>query len=159
MIITGETAKKENARRISEQVSRFAGDFVVATAGGKLESVIAGKGGSGASSYSKNNYCTVANIDVGGGTTNIGIFNNGKAIDSCCINVGGRLLQIGRDDGRVTNIAEPMKAVIRDCGLNIKLNDKVELRDLDTLCKRMAKVAFEHLDSKKISAAWRVNCL
>ncbi len=149
MIITGETAKKENARRISEQVSRFAGDFVVATAGGKLESVIAGKGGQVHPVIRRIIIARLRILMLAAEQPTSGIFNNGKAIDSCCINVGGRLLQIGRDDGRVTNIAEPMKAVIRDCGLNIKLNDKVELRDLDTLCKRMAKVAFEHLDSKK----------
>ena len=151
VIITGETAKKENAKSISNQISVFAGDFVVATAGGKLESIIAGKG-SGASSYSKNNYCTVANIDVGGGTTNIGIFNNGKAIDSCCINVGGRLLQVSKNLGVVTNIAEPMREVIEDCRLNVSLNEKVSKRDIETICKRMTEVVAEHLVSKEIGA-------
>ena len=93
VIITGETAKKENARIISDKVATFAGDFVVATAGGKLESIIAGKG-SGAADYSRKKHLVVANIDIGGGTANIGVFKNGEAIDSCCINVGGRLLQL-----------------------------------------------------------------
>ena len=43
VIITGETARKENAKEVLEFLSGFAGDFVVATAGPDLESIIAGK--------------------------------------------------------------------------------------------------------------------
>ena len=52
VIITGESARKENAALVIEKMSDFAGEFVVSTAGPDLESVIAGKG-SGAFSYSK----------------------------------------------------------------------------------------------------------
>jgi ethanolamine utilization protein EutA len=150
VIVTGETAKKENARRILDQISIFSGDFVVATAGGKLESVIAGKG-SGAASFSRNNYCTVANVDIGGGTANIGIFKNGKAIDSCCINVGGRLMQINRNSGVATKISQPMKAVLRDLELTIDPNDKVSISKLENICGRMAEVVVEHLTTQKLS--------
>ena len=44
VIITGESARKENAAAVLEKLSGFAGDFVVSTAGPDLESVIAGKG-------------------------------------------------------------------------------------------------------------------
>lgn len=54
VIITGESARKENAALVLEKLSDFAGDFVVSTAGPDLESVIAGKG-SGAQSYSEEN--------------------------------------------------------------------------------------------------------
>lgn len=33
VIITGETARKQNARAVAQALSRLAGDFVVATAG------------------------------------------------------------------------------------------------------------------------------
>ena len=52
VIITGETARKENARDVLQTLSGFAGDFVVATAGPDLESIISGKG-AGAAEYSK----------------------------------------------------------------------------------------------------------
>ena len=142
VIITGETAKKENAKRISDQVAGFVGDFVVATAGGKLESVIAGKG-SGASDYSKKNFCTVANIDIGGGTANVGIFKNGAAIDSCCINVGGRLLCLDRSKERITAIAKPMEAVLKECRLNLGIGDKIDKGDIGQLTTRMSKVILE----------------
>ena len=45
IIITGETSRKENARTVLEQMAGFAGDFVVATAGPDLESVLAAKDG------------------------------------------------------------------------------------------------------------------
>lgn len=142
VIITGETAKKENAKRISDEVAGFVGDFVVATAGGKLESVIAGKG-SGACDYSKENCCTVANIDIGGGTSNIGIFKNGNAVDSCCINVGGRLLGIDPIKGSVISIAKPMESVIADCNLKLKTGDRVDVSLIESLCARMAGVILE----------------
>ena len=50
IIITGETSRKENARTVLNALSDFAGDFVVATAGPDLESILAAKG-SGAVSW------------------------------------------------------------------------------------------------------------
>jgi len=44
VIITGETARKENAQLITEEISDLAGDFVVAAAGPDLEAIIAAKG-------------------------------------------------------------------------------------------------------------------
>ena len=44
VIITGETARKANARAVTEALSALAGDFVVATAGPALESILAGRG-------------------------------------------------------------------------------------------------------------------
>ena len=44
IIITGETSRKENARTVLNALADLAGDFVVATAGPDLESVLAAKG-------------------------------------------------------------------------------------------------------------------
>ena len=44
VIITGETARKQNANTVLESLSDMAGDFVVATAGPDLESVLSAKG-------------------------------------------------------------------------------------------------------------------
>ena len=40
VIITGETARKHNANTVLASLSSMAGDFVVATAGPDLESVL-----------------------------------------------------------------------------------------------------------------------
>ena len=69
VIITGETSRKRNAREVVNALSELAGDFVVATAGPDLESVLAGRG-SGAAALSEKTGSLVANIDIGGGTSN-----------------------------------------------------------------------------------------
>ena len=74
VIITGETAQKENAREVLHALSGYAGDFVVATAGPALESVLAGKG-SGAAAYSQEHQCSVVNLDIG--VYCIGVFLSG----------------------------------------------------------------------------------
>ena len=92
VIITGESSLKENARVITDKLSEFAGDFVVATAGPDLESIIAGRG-AGAETFSKTYGCVTANLDIGGGTTNISVFNCGDLVGQTCIDVGGRLIK------------------------------------------------------------------
>ncbi len=154
VIITGETARKDNARSISARVAEFAGNFVVATAGGKLEAIIAGKG-SGAADLSRREFTTVANIDIGGGTSNVGVFKNGKAGDSCCVNVGGRLLQVDRSTSRIIAISEPMRLILADLGLVLRENDSVSLAVLRRICQRMCAVILECLGTLEPTALAR----
>lgn len=65
IIITGESAKTRNARPAVMALSQSLGDFVVASAGPHLESVIAGHG-AGAQTLSRQRMCRVLNIDIGG---------------------------------------------------------------------------------------------
>ena len=51
VIITGESSRKENAAMVTEHMSNLAGEFVVASAGPDLESIIAAKG-AGAQQFS-----------------------------------------------------------------------------------------------------------
>ncbi|AXG47996.1 ethanolamine ammonia-lyase reactivating factor EutA [Photorhabdus laumondii subsp. laumondii] len=92
VIITGETAKTCNARPAIMTLAQKLGDFVVATAGPHLESMIAGLG-SGAQALSQQKMARVLNIDIGGGTANYALFDAGRLIASACLNVGGRLLE------------------------------------------------------------------
>lgn len=93
IIITGETSRKENAREVLGALSEFAGDFVVATAGPDLESVLAAKG-AGAVDHSRRTGKTVLHMDIGGGTSNLALIRDGKIVDTGCLNVGGRLLKL-----------------------------------------------------------------
>ncbi len=92
IIITGESAKTRNARPAVMALSQSLGDFVVASAGPHLESVIAGHG-AGAQTLSEQRLCRVLNIDIGGGTANYALFDAGKISGTACLNVGGRLLE------------------------------------------------------------------
>ncbi|MHB8170104.1 MAG: ethanolamine ammonia-lyase reactivating factor EutA [Thermincolia bacterium] len=154
VIITGETAKKENAQKIVESMAGLAGDFVVATAGVNLESILAGKG-SGAAAYSKEKRCITVNVDVGGGTSNIGVFRNGRAIDTACINIGGHLIELERQGDRITYIAEPARAVLRDCGLHWQVGDRLSLEDLKRVAGVMARSVMESCTAKELSTVTR----
>ena len=103
IIITGESMRKRNARSTVESLSQIAGDFVVATAGPDLESVLAGRG-SGAAELSRQTGKLVANLDIGGGTTNIAYFKDGEVYDTACLDVGGRLIKI--ENGRYTYVSK-----------------------------------------------------
>ena len=63
VIITGETARKENASQCST-LSGYAGDFVVATAGPDLRVSLLVKACS--HQYSQDHHTSVVNIDIGG---------------------------------------------------------------------------------------------
>ncbi|MBO5129928.1 MAG: ethanolamine ammonia-lyase reactivating factor EutA [Oscillospiraceae bacterium] len=103
IIITGETSRKENARAVLHALSDFAGDFVVATAGPDLESVLAAKG-AGAVEHSAKTGKTVLHMDIGGGTSNLALIEDGKITATSCLNIGGRLLKIA-PDGRLTYVS------------------------------------------------------
>ena len=53
VIITGESAKKRNARMVTESIAELAGEFVVASAGPDLESLLPGKGSGAALSQNE----------------------------------------------------------------------------------------------------------
>ncbi len=107
VIITGETARKANARQVLAALSGFAGDFVVATAGPDLESVLAARG-AGADRYSEENACAVLNFDIGGGTSNLALFDRGALRGAGCMNVGGRLIKLAPD--RTVTYVSPVLA-------------------------------------------------
>ena len=103
IIITGETSRKENAREVLNALSDFAGEFVVATAGPDLESVLAAKG-AGAVDYSQRSGKTVLHMDIGGGTSNLALIREGKILATGCLNVGGRLVKLD-GDGRILYVS------------------------------------------------------
>ena len=96
VIITGETARKENARQVLAALSDFAGDFVVATAGPDLESILAARG-AGIDEYSKEHQKKILHFDIGGGTSNLALYDSGTPVATGCLDVGGRLVKIERE--------------------------------------------------------------
>jgi len=154
VIITGETAKKENAKNILESMAGLAGDFVVATAGEHLESILAGKG-SGAAGYSKEKHRVTVNVDIGGGTSNIGVFREGRTIDTACLNIGGHLIEIERNSDKILYIAEPARAVLRECGMPLVVGDRVHLSELKTITRTMAKSVIESITSLALADVTR----
>ncbi|WP_207858416.1 ethanolamine ammonia-lyase reactivating factor EutA [Lucifera butyrica] len=138
IIITGETARKKNAERVLSILSDFAGDFVVATAGPHLESVLAGYG-AGAAEASKHFTETVINFDIGGGTTNAAIFREGEVIDSFALDIGGRLIQIDQQ-GMIRYISDKVIQFIKSMHLNLAVGTVARLTDLKILTDIFAEM-------------------
>ncbi len=135
VIITGEAARKENAAVVLEQMSGLAGDFVVSTAGPDLESVIAGQG-SGAQRFSEENSAVVVNLDIGGGTTNIVLFDCGEVKARGCLDIGGRQVTLDAE-GRITYISPSARRIAEVNQLPLRTGETVRRELLDALCYRM----------------------
>lgn len=146
VIITGESARKENAAEVLNQLSDFAGEFVVSTAGPDLESIIAGKG-SGAYQYSMDNACTAVNLDIGGGTTNIVMFKDGETIAKGCLDIGGRLIRL-KDDLTVTYISPAAQAVADALGVDIAVGQRTSYAALERITDQMADLLLQALGGK-----------
>lgn len=136
IIITGETSRKENARRVLEELSGFAGDFVVATAGPDLESVLAAKG-SGAVDYSRKTGKTVLAMDIGGGTANLARIADGNVIATGCMNVGGRLLKLD-GAGTITYVSPMLKPLT-----GLQVGNRPDLQQLEQVAQQLVRALEE----------------
>ena len=146
IIITGETSKAKNARGTIMDLARVLGDFVVATAGPHLESIIAGHG-SGAGAFSKETAGRVLNIDIGGGTSNYVVFEAGRVVDTACLNVGGHLVETFAD-GTVRAVREPAKRICKACFGNGVDAASLSRSQLDSVIDTMAGLILEVLYGK-----------
>ncbi|MFC4436360.1 MULTISPECIES: ethanolamine ammonia-lyase reactivating factor EutA [Natrialbaceae] len=146
VIVTGETARRENAEPLVHRIAADAGQFVAATAGADLEAVLAGRG-SGAATRAAETGGTVANVDVGGGTTNIAIFegrpsagrgrSGARVGETRCLDVGGRL--VGFDDGgRISSISPPAQLLADALELPIAVGERPDDETLAALAGAMA---------------------
>ena len=113
LIITGQSARARNAEAVSAHLAELAGDFVVESAGPHLESALAARG-SQAVDYSKKTGLTILNIDIGGGTSNYALVVDGTIIETACLNVGGRMLQLDWAKKTISAVSDSALVVIED---------------------------------------------
>lgn len=141
VIITGESARKQNAKQIAEALSNDAGKFVAATAGPNFESLIAAMG-SGAAVRSMRDSKTILSCDIGGGTSNIAASRNGEILSTSCISVGGRVLGVD-SKGKIWRIDEPAAKVMQHLGLNYRIGDQISKEDIARIAHALAETLFE----------------
>jgi len=141
VIVTGETAKKENAAEIVKRLSSESGKFVSASAGPNFEATL-GIMGSGIVEQSKRTQKNLMNIDLGGGTSNIAIASKGDVLSTSCINVGGRLLGIDKDL-KIWRIDEPTEWIMKELKMSYSLGDIIPEEDILKITKEYAKALFE----------------
>jgi ethanolamine utilization protein EutA len=137
VIITGETATKQNAEEMVHYLSNQAGDFLVATAGPDLEGIIAAKG-SGAYEYSKKTGKVIANIDIGGGTANVAVYKSGKLCGTCTLHIGGRLIEFS--ENQIQSVSPPIKKLFQQWGREVNSGDSRALKVIKELTDYMAEV-------------------
>ena len=142
VIITGETARKENASIVLQKLSSYAGDFVVSTAGPDIESIIAGQG-SKAKQYSIDNSCDVVNIDIGGGTSNIVYFSCGQVVSTACLDIGGR--QIIVKDGVYDYISPSAQKIAKSVGIVVEKGETARESDIRKITDKMAELMWSLL--------------
>ena len=159
IIITGETSRKENARIVLEVLSDYAGEFVVATAGPDLESVLAAKG-AGAVAYSEASGKRVLHMDIGGGTTNLALIEDGKITATTCLNVGGRLLKID-GNGCLVYVSPVLEGVFpKGVGDRVQRDEVLALAQVLTEALEMAAglrprgELFEKLLTAEVTENW-----
>lgn len=158
IIITGETSRKENAQEVLRNLADYAGDFVVATAGPDLESVLAAKG-AGAVAFSEKTGKEVLHFDIGGGTSNFCQIEDGKIVTTGCLNVGGRLIKYDKNH-KITYISKVLQGLT-----SLKVGDFMDKAQADNISRLLAQVLemgaglrdktdiYEALTTKEVRAA------
>ncbi len=148
VIITGDTARKENAKEVLEALSGLAGEFVVATVGPSLESVIAGKG-AGAYDYSIDKSKSIINFDIGGGTTNVAVFEDGEIKGTTCFDIGGRLIRFKDKSLEVEFVFHKIQTLAKTVGIDIEIGKKLTVSEIEKVCELMADVLIDCCDKNK----------
>jgi ethanolamine utilization protein EutA len=150
VILTGEALRRENAQGISAMLSEQGGEFVCATAGHHMESMLAAYG-SGAAQASLELGRRVLNIDIGGGTTKLGLVEKGQCIATAAVHIGGRL-QVTEGD-HITRLDPAGKHHAGRAGFDWSLGDRVTDQDLDKVADKMAETLVEALAARPMPHA------
>ena len=135
VILTGEALRRENAQGIAKILSEQGGDFVTATAGHHMESMLAAYG-SGAARVSSDEGKRILNIDIGGGTTKLGLVENGKVIATAAVHIGGRLQVV--EGGNIVRLDPAGKHHAKRAGFSWNRGDAATAADLQKVADGMA---------------------
>src|SRR3984893_2197055 len=149
VILTGEALRRENAQGIAAILSEQGGEFVTATAGHHMESMLAAYG-SGAARVSHDEDKRVLNIDIGGGTTKLALVEKGQVTATAAVHIGGRLQVV--DEGRhITRLDPAGKFHARQAGFSWSKGDVVGPHDLDKVAQGMADTLVKALTERPLS--------
>ena len=151
VILTGEALRRENAEAIAALLAEQGGDFVTATAGHHMESMLAAYG-SGASKLSYDQSKRILNVDIGGGTTKLGIVENGDVTTTAALHIGGRL-QVVDDIGRLMRLDPAGKFHARKAGFFWSRGDVLSPAQLDKVAASMADLLMAALTQRPLPHA------
>ncbi|MDH3241532.1 MAG: ethanolamine ammonia-lyase reactivating factor EutA [Alphaproteobacteria bacterium] len=138
VILTGEALKRRNAEAITHLFAEESGKFVCASAGHHMESAMAAHG-SGAIALSRKDHSNVLNIDIGGGTTKLGLCHGGRLLATAALEVGGRLIAFD-DEGKLIRIEGPAFAHAERAGVDLAMGKKLSEEEINKVVDTMVDV-------------------
>jgi ethanolamine utilization protein EutA len=151
VILTGEALRRENAEAIAGLLAEQRGDFVTATAGHHMESMLAAYG-SGAARVSHDEHKRILNVDIGGGTTKLGVVENGNVVATAALHIGGRL-QVVDAIGRIVRLDPAGKFHAREAGFYWSRGDVLSPAQLDKVADNMADLLIAALTRRPLPHA------
>jgi len=136
VILTGEALRRENGQAIAAMLAEQGGEFVCATAGHHMESMLAVYG-SGAARRSFDGQCRILNVDIGGGTTKLGLVEHGELRATAAVHTGGRLIVVD-DQDRITRLDPQGRAHARRAGFDWRLGSVATRAHMAQVAAHMA---------------------
>lgn len=136
VILTGEALKRNNAEAITHLFAAESGKFVCASAGHHMESAMAAHG-SGAVALSRKEKGVILNIDIGGGTTKLGLVEKGQLLHTAAVEVGGRLIAWDEQQ-RLVRIEGPALRHAEKAGIKLERGKKISEEDITKFVEQMA---------------------
>jgi ethanolamine utilization protein EutA len=150
VILTGAALERANARAVAELFAGSGGKFVCASAGHNLEGILAAHG-SGAVALSRQRGETLLHVDVGGGTTKLGLLHKGEILRTAAIHVGGRLVAFD-DDDRITRIEPSALLVAEQLGIALELGMRLDPVDRERLADALVEILLDYVNGVEPSA-------
>jgi ethanolamine utilization protein EutA len=154
VILTGEALRRENSEGIAAMLAEQGGEFVCATAGHHMEAMLAVYG-SGAAKYSHEHKQRVLNVDIGGGTTKLGLVDCGSVIGTAAVHLGGRLI-VTDEAGRITRLDPAGKQHAQAAGFDWELGSQTTREQLarvaDWMAQTLMRVLSERFTADDLSA-------
>ena len=148
VILTGEALRRENSQAIASVLAEQGGEFVTATAGHHMEAMLAAYG-SGAARVSSDEGKRILNIDIGGGTTKLGLVEKGKVIATAAFHVGGRL-QVVDENQKIIRLDPAGKYHARQAGFEWKVGDRATPEQMDAVAEKMADVVVDAIKTRPL---------
>jgi ethanolamine utilization protein EutA len=153
VILTGEAIKRTNARAIDEIFAKESGKFVCATAGHKLESILAAHG-SGATALSRRCGSCGLHVDIGGGTTKLALMDKGEIASVAAFAVGGRL--VAQDaHGAWTRVDHSAQLVAAELGIATTPDRLADPAARCAIARRLASLAVDQIAGAPLDALGR----
>jgi ethanolamine utilization protein EutA len=132
-MITGLAAQADNAVTLSKLIIEMVGESVIATADDPcLESWLAFMGSCGALSRFEAD-TPIINFDIGGGTTNLALGQDGNVLQTGCYFIGARHFQFVAGGYQLTAISSYGEALLDDLCINKIIGDTLNANEINKI--------------------------